>query len=1013
VTHPLCKFFIKRKNLIHKKFFFGLLKKKMSVEGGTFESFVLLLSKLLEQLDVLDWDAKKSKTKLGKTFTVPYKTLLHEAGRADLAAKPEKNKVIQVLRRSKTQLEDKIARELQGDPFSLIPVLQFFGQFQKGTKRERPETTTSAVAVATPHSQTPSHVNKYALFSVPGAQKTIRMSMPLYGGLEMASWIYEYMMTSSQGRFLSDETVEVWLRQQQMANNVKVTPKLLRLQEAISCRKEGMLLILDLNAFTSKYLSDFGEIKDYAKLATVIALRWSDLKTRQPWIDLPSKQIVLADLVDPTLRFTTTEWDMMMNKVGGESYVIVTSEMISSMVSQTNPSMLAFAKKALGLRCKVPPFVANLQTVNDVAQFFGFGLAKRSEIVNDVANNADIYLDIVPSFDKRGVCLLLHSIGTHWSCLFSRKMVNQVSNMLKSDDLPSDIHASRVFAKTGRVPKGLQCDKEGISIVSHPNMKLYFAWYVQKNGLTDLDQLFQDAYQLLRDGPPKSMSADSAEFTFTDMVKSLGLLGALQKLTDTRQYPQNVFPVFDMRFISAASQSYAYEIHRLTGRFTNHITGYYNNVIGARVLLQDICQGKKIRDDVLQARPWITPIIRRHFSPIEICLLMVSVFGGGANANLGSHFDSIKIRLGKTDVQGLRVDAPHITLQQLHANAANKLVGLTQADIEQTTNYYLRMIMETEGPFLVYRQQQLDEKYSRAVLCEQHPISFQPGVSFLDLPLGIGNFTAWINQQSRHREHLMPNVPCEIRIRKTGETAMLVVFKYEKDRWHVWNGTSMAEYSRRDFDIIEQNRCLPAPVHILATNGAGIALKRSLAGTEDTYWVKQSSDSCEVKMTLGKHFTWSNDVYFNPKMLQHQVAASERAPELVDEVFDQDSAFVYQAADEMILPGKECNDWAMREFFSKKSHQSIWPFVRFFQMQITTEILYHAFFLDAETFQSEKSWAARSKLHVFKACDWFWQRIITSDINYDRMIWQTKLKGREASPDTFAYVMNLLYENVK
>lgn len=978
----------------------------MSAEGGTFESFVLLLSKLLEQLDVLDWDAKKSKTKLGKTFTVPYKTLLHEAGRADLASKPEKNKVIQVLRKSKTQLEGKIARELQGDPFSLIPVLQFFGQFQKGTKRERPETTTSAIAVATPTQQTP-YVNKFTLFSVPGAQKTIRMSIPLYDGLEMASWIYDYMMTSSQGRFLSDETVEAWLRQ----SNVKVTPKLLRLQEAISCRKEGMLLILDLNAFTSKYLSDFGEIKDYAKLATVIALRWSDLKTRQPWIDLPSKQIVLADLVDPTLRFTRAEWDV---KGDDNHHVIVTSDMISSMLSQSNPQMLAFAKKALGLRCKVPTFSASLQTVNDVAQFFGFGLAKRSEIVN-AANNADIYLDIVPSFDKRGVCLLLHSVGKNWSCLFSRKMVNQVSNMLKSDDLPSDIHASRVFAKTGRVPKGLQFDKEGISIVAYPNIKLCFAWYVQKNGLTDLEQLFQDAYQLLRDGPPKSIAADSAEFTFTDMVKSLGLIGALQKITDTRQYPQNVFPIFDMRFIPASSQSHAYEIHRLTGRFSNHVTGYYNNVIGARMLLQDICKGKKIRDDVLQSRPWITAIMRRHFSPIEICMLMVSVFGGGPNVSLVSHFDSIKIRLGKTDVEGLRVDAPHVTLQQLHENAANKLVGLTQADIEQTTNYYLRMIMETEGPFLVYRQQQLDEEYSRAVLCERHPISFQTGdmISFLNLPLGMGNFSAWINQQSRHREQLMPNVPCEIRIRKTGETAMLVVFKYEKDRWHVWNGTTMAEYSRRDFDIIEQNRCLPAPVTILATNGAGIALKRSFAGgADETYWVKQSSDSCEVKMTLGKHFTWSNDVYFNPKMLQHQVAASERAPELVDEVFDQDSAFVYQAADELILPGKECNDWAMREFFAKKSHQSIWPFVRFFQVQVTTEILYHAFFLDAAAFQSEKSWAARAKLHVFKACDWFWHRIISSDINYDRMIWQTKLKGREASPDTFAYVMNLLYEKI-
>jgi len=999
---------------------FWLFGKKMSREGGSFESFSLLLSSLLDKLEVLDWDANKKgkkKTKGEKAFTVPYKTLLYEAGRADLAAakQPDKGKVVQILRKSKSLLEQKIAKELDGDPFSLIPVLQFFGSSQKGTKRERPDPIIKTPALPNTSREAPRPHSRFTLFAVPGAKKSLRMSIPFDKGPDMASWIYEYMMTISP--VLSSDTVGLWLAQRLS----KVSPKLLRLQEAVSCRTSGRLLILDFNAFTAKYLREFGEIKDYAKLATLIALRWSDLKARAPWVDLPNKQMVLADLVDPTLRFTKA--DLLLTETLDESYTIVTSAMISAILSlQADAITLAIAKKALGLRCtKIPPFApptAVLQTPIDVAQYFGFGLAK-GDVRVTAAGAADLYLDIVPSADKRAVCLLLHSAAAaqSWSCLFSGTMLKQVPSMLKSDELPSDIHASRVFAKTGRVPHGLQFDKEGIMLTSYVGVKLCFAWYMQKNGLIDLEQLFQDAYQLLRDGLPRSMSAESAEHTFADLVKSLGLLGALQKLTDVaarhHSYPHSVVPVFDMRFISPATQSYAYEIHRLTGRFSEHVAGYYNSALGARVLLQDVCNKKRqIRDEVLQAQPWLTASMRRHFSPKELCLLMVSVFAdAGANSPMQLHFDALKIRLGKTDTDALKRLAPLVTLQQLRDHASSKLVGVTAAHIDQMTNHYLRMIMETEGPFLVYRQAQIDEVLSRAVLAEQTPLVFSGSLAFLDLPLGLANFNAWINQQARNREQLMPNVPCEVRIRKTGEIATLVVFKYDKDRWYVWNNeTGMAEYARRDFDIIEENRCLPAPVHIFETNASGIALKRSQQGST-AYWVRQSSDSPEVKMVLGKHFAWSSDVYFDPKMLQHQVAAAERSPELVDQLFDQDSAFVYQA-EELLLPGKECNDWAMREFFAKKSLQSIWPFVRFFQLQVTTEILYHAFFMGND-FESEKSWAARAKLHVAKACEWFWQKMLSSDIGYDRMVWQTKLKGRNDCPDTYAYVMNLLYGTTK
>ncbi len=81
----------------------------------------------------------------------------------------------------------------------------------------------------------------------------------------------------------------------------------------------------------------------------------------------------------------------------------------------------------------------------------------------------------------------------------------------------------------------------------------------------------------------------------------------------------------------------------------------------------------------------------------------------------------------------------------------------------------------------------------------------------------------------------------------------------------------------------------------------------------------------------------------------------------------------------------------MREFFCKTSPQSIWPFVNFFRLKITTDKLYEAFFI--ESFDDEKSWSLRCKLHVKAACIWFWKQICDSYIEYDKFVWHTKMKN--------------------
>jgi hypothetical protein len=1005
-----------------------------------------ILSNLLEQLHVLEWNPNPKQ----KSFAVPYKTLLREVGRTDLAVKKsyDKDAIVKILRDSKEKLEERISKELDGDPYSLIPVLNFFASTQqstvrgtkrerevapkskkffastqqstvRGTKRERevaPKSKNTTKKRTEPLSQKHVVVDRTIVFKqlvcVPGAQKHLRMSPQFFKADEMASWLYDYLTTGIDGRYLSDLDVSNWLK----GHGSFITPKFLRLQETLSHRGAGLLLILDFPNFVAELSVSFGvSISDYAKLATFVALRWSDLKNTSPWSSLSNKQLVLADLVDPTLRFSKDEWASIVGPCNSP-YVIVTREALACITESQNIHMLTIARRALGIKLDKSQqafvYAPSAKTPMDVARLFGFGLFCPNQKL--VQSDAGIYLAVLPS--SASTSLLFHQ-SHYWTCLFSEKNVKELPGLLKNNELPSDIHASRVFSKTGRVPKGLLCDKEGIYLAANPAIKFCFSWYKQKNGIMDLDNLFHDAFQLL----VRSVPVEPRKYVLCDIVKAHGLLGGLQKLTELATihytYPDHIFPLFDMRFLPVASQKSAYEIHRLTGRFSSYVSGYYHNGTGFRVLLSDICRTKQhINEDVLTKYPWITGSMRKNFSTKELCFLMV-VFGNSRNnpeLKLSQILLNTHISLGKTDVDSLQYQAPKVNLRQLYEVAMAKLIGVDTNVIEHSVNNYLQMIMETDGPFLVLdgATQDIQDDYSAAVLTEQQPMFFNGDLAFVDLPRGLSNFSYWLNQQARNREYLMPNVPCQVRIRKTGEIATLVVFKYEKDRWHIWNGNSMGEYVRKDFDVIENTRCLPAPVHVLTNNSSGIALKKSI-GSDDTYWVKQSeSDVSVVKMTLGKHFTWSQEVYTDPNILHHYVPAEDRAPELVDEVFDQDSAFVYQTLSntELVLPGKECNDWAMREFFSHKSQDSIWPFISYFHLHVNMELLYHAFYLGKVEFESERSWAVRNKLHVRKACQWFWEKILNSDIEYDRLVWKNKLKDRDNSQVTFDYIIKSLYE---
>ncbi len=352
----------------------------------------------------------------------------------------------------------------------------------------------------------------------------------------------------------------------------------------------------------------------------------------------------------------------------------------------------------------------------------------------------------------------------------------------------------------------------------------------------------------------------------------------------------------------------------------------------------------------------------------------------------------------------------HVTLQQMHDFVIEQqLSGKTHVE------HYLSKMMETEAPFIVESllRRTIDEELTKSVITcaetiEWHNIDGSPKeVSFPDIPLGIGNFRSWVLKQQRN-QHL-PQVPCDVTITGSGESGRLIVFNQLEDCWHIWNDEtqSMGEYSRNDFKVIETSRCLPAPIR-LKSGAQGIALRQS--HSEGVYWVSiDGTVTSSIRLTVGTDFQWQTTSFYDPVIHNHQEPAFERGPEMVMDTFNTDSSYKFQTlSDSIPLPSSNCQDWAMREFFSKKSQQSIWPFIKFFQLQIETDTLYHVYFLDKS---SHTEWAIRAQKHVEFACRWFWEQMGSTQTcpAYDNMVWHTKLAGRQYTDETYHFIMSNIY----
>lgn len=1076
----------------------------LQAEGLNVDEAEVLLDDLLESLERLTWTKERGK------FPIPYKTLLEEVGRGDLIgnAPSRKRDVVRLLQtpNSKQLLHQRLNDELTGAPLKLVPVLRYYASKAcRGKKRER----NVGVATATPMKQQVERVERVEqverververvpgttlakaqkdrqLVCVPGASSNVRASWVICNSTELFQCVYDNIIGSSSSAAIPDTDVGVWLSAVLNDARGALAPKLLRLYDA--ALRRPVLLIFDVYGFARHLgVSCDGQ---RAKLATRIALEWNRFKSLDPLKDLEHKQSALTDIASASVSFALAEWAEVLGLQANDiSFTVVNASALSDCARWLFESpYVTMARAMMGLpllsATNKPKVKAN-GSIIEVAQTLGFGLFKGKEEI--LATKGGMYLSLSGS-PKMGIRIFFSGSGTSWRCVHRREEALMLTKMLHSPRPPSDALAATMFLKTRRLPKGLRLEEDCLVLTTGgATLRLHMAWYRSgRSGLIDFDEMFRDAYGLLRLGPPKTLATGSSEVDLQLLTRHLGFVEALQLLTATatkhHTYPANVVPIFKMTSVSDGSachtQQAAAEIHRLTGRFSEHIVGYHNTSNNFSVRFSEMCVAKRkdgsLDFNKLQARvyercPWITPSLQHYFTVKELCLLLVATFwqwnGTFDEARL---LGQLRMRLSASDmelVEKARVgqgrgeqaeQAEHnwsISLQTMVDQT--KSLGF---DASALVEHYLNALVQTKGPWLVVNSETGETRVdlTTQVILGQANIPWltlneaEP-LSMMHLPMGLAEFRSWLSKQARSRQGLLPVLPCQVRVKATQQTGKLIVFNFEQDRWHIWDDQtqSMGEFRREDFVILESQRCLPAPIIFLQQEGEGSAtpsttgIAISQVGDSNSesnmYWVKkevfQRKTSCTLsssssnaegdslqKMTLNVDFKWADNSYYDPKLMQHQTPASERTPEMISKVFrnsgganNEDYELAFQELCDVRLPDGNCKDWAMREFFSRTAQYSIWHFVDYLQLHVSTETLYTVFCKCADALSHRndaqeiaRRWALRAQLQLRAACEYFWNQCCLNTIHYNR----AKLSSTSfANPtEQFEHIMRELY----
>ncbi len=156
----------------------------------------------------MEWDKSKGKQ---QGFTVPVKTLLQETGETDFVSKKnfeyaqkkiffiffffifllksakQKKDITDFLRKHKQKLLNKIDTELNGAPYSIIPVIEYYSSYENKKRARSSDYLASDFETTTTHDKLSTQIQNLST-----AQPCVRVSSDVMNIDTIGNWILNY-----------------------------------------------------------------------------------------------------------------------------------------------------------------------------------------------------------------------------------------------------------------------------------------------------------------------------------------------------------------------------------------------------------------------------------------------------------------------------------------------------------------------------------------------------------------------------------------------------------------------------------------------------------------------------------------------------------------------------------------------------------------------------------------------------------------------------------------------------
>lgn len=888
----------------------------------------------------------------------------------------DRSKLIRLFRKFEPELLYQLEQEHNGAPFVLIPLLDFYAE---------------SLEICDVTQEKASFIKVWS--PIPNGWTNVAITRT-----NMSVWIIETILkTNSKG--LQQGLLGQWVSQ---FMSCELLLPLLKLYDASLQRP--ILLAFDMDEFNILGITSRSQLISY------VATQWSNIKHKSPFNQCAGKNEVLSDLTDVRLNFAENLFPCFSG--------LCTKEVIQNMfpdVFKLPSFVLGFICKNEGLTCSAKWFFAN-EPSNNLREF---ALRNRINVVKfNETSSTTVYPIIAVDEDER--ILMRESDGA--VILFDAPTsVIEITNRRPKTTFD-------VFLKDTKLPPGLTLSDTGIclsGVKSHSQaiVQLDFSWYRHNSGVIDVEHLYNDACQLLKTGIPRHLSMTSGECTLHDLCRIYGIQSGLDKLVNiissNRTYPNDVEPIFDLSMIPPDTQAQAFCIHRLTGNFSEFIIGYHNTTYQETVMLSDVCAVSrhnsqlcttKLKKSALSNEIWVSQDFMSRFSPKDFCFLKAAVFFHLDQNNPDSFkemLESVVLRVKATDLELLRREPQKlITVESLLQIAIQAAVP----NALQAVNDYLISYANIYGAFLIETNGNLNYRLMHSCCCNTLNINWCEKDTNLSVDIPLSNYRQWISK--RGQKILVPRLPCIVRVRETNQLCRLITFEKSQNRWTVWNPNyrNVDIIKREEFDIVENQRCLPALVRLLNTDGQQMAKAMKASNLEKGKYIVISDNGIEGQMQLGVDFEWYQGVFESTAacgIINEETSDCQFVDYSDPELFDEFGVFKIEIedVDDEPAPVQGCQDWVLVNFFNQKD--GIRAFVDFLGLEVNNSILYEAYEQTTARFE-KKSLSQQTQTHILAAARWLWGRL--DHWNYRQTIWITHLKGfQKSDPKTLDHVLKFVY----